>query len=66
MDNELITKKKPIRKSKKIHGIAEQAFGNHLIEQTAYQLYEERGKIDGYALEDWLRAEQIYVQRYTL
>jgi hypothetical protein len=27
------------------------------IRFRAYQLYEERGKIDGFELDDWLRAE---------
>lgn len=27
------------------------------IRQRAYQLYQERGGVDGYAEEDWLRAE---------
>lgn len=27
------------------------------IRCRAYQVYEERGKIDGHDLEDWLRAE---------
>jgi DUF2934 family protein len=28
------------------------------IAQRAYELYEERGRRAGYALEDWLRAER--------
>jgi Protein of unknown function (DUF2934) len=28
------------------------------IRQRAYQLYEERGRLDGNAMEDWLIAEQ--------
>lgn len=27
------------------------------IEQRAYELYEQRGRQDGYAFEDWLKAE---------
>lgn len=27
------------------------------VRRCAYQIYEERGKIDGYEVEDWLRAE---------
>ena len=27
------------------------------IRQRAYELYEQRGKVDGLALDDWLRAE---------
>jgi len=28
------------------------------IRQRAYQLYEERGRLDGSAMEDWLIAEE--------
>ncbi len=28
------------------------------IRQRAYQLYEERGRLDGKAMEDWLIAEE--------
>jgi outer membrane protein TolC len=28
------------------------------IAQRAYQLYETRGRVDGYDVQDWLRAEQ--------
>jgi len=28
-----------------------------MIRRRAYQLYEWRGSIDGYALDDWLQAE---------
>ena len=27
------------------------------IKHRAYQLYEERGRVDGYELEDWVQAE---------
>jgi Protein of unknown function (DUF2934) len=27
------------------------------IRQRAYELYEQRGKVDGLALDDWLQAE---------
>jgi Protein of unknown function (DUF2934) len=27
------------------------------IRRRAYELYEQRGKVDGYALYDWLQAE---------
>jgi hypothetical protein len=27
------------------------------IRQRAYELYIQRGKVDGHALEDWLRSE---------
>lgn len=28
------------------------------IRQRAYQMYEERGRLDGNAMEDWLTAEE--------
>jgi hypothetical protein len=27
------------------------------VAQTAYELYEKRGRVDGYDLDDWLKAE---------
>ena len=33
------------------------------IERVAYDLYEQRGRIDGHDLEDWLEAERIVTQR---
>ncbi len=29
------------------------------IARLAYQFYEERGRVDGYDMEDWLRAEAL-------
>lgn len=31
----------------------------HLTARKAYELYEQRGHIDGHALEDWLNAEAL-------
>ena len=31
----------------------------HLIALKASELYEQRGRVDGYALEDWVKAEAI-------
>jgi hypothetical protein len=31
----------------------------HLISLKAYELYEQRGREDGHALEDWLKAEAL-------
>jgi len=31
----------------------------HLIAIKAYELYEQRGRVDGHALEDWIKAEAI-------
>ena len=27
------------------------------LRRRAYELYEQRGRVDGYALDDWLQAE---------
>jgi phosphosulfolactate phosphohydrolase-like enzyme len=34
------------------------------IARVAYNLYERRGKLAGYALEDWLQAEKIVMERH--
>jgi len=36
------------------------------IRARAYQLYEQRGKRDGYALDDWLEAEAELTERRAL
>jgi hypothetical protein len=33
------------------------------IRQRAYQLYEERGCVEGYAVKDWLQAERELADR---
>lgn len=33
------------------------------VTRVAYELYEQRGRMDGRDLEDWLRAEAIVRQR---
>jgi len=35
------------------------------IAQLAFSLYESRGRQDGHAIEDWLRAEQELVRHYA-
>ena len=30
------------------------------IRDRAYQLYEQRGSVDGFALDDWFQAKQRY------
>jgi len=30
------------------------------IARLAYRFYEERGRVDGYDVEDWLRAEALF------
>jgi hypothetical protein len=37
--------------------IAAHANTDEQIRPRAYQLYEQRGKVDGHELEDWLQAE---------
>jgi Protein of unknown function (DUF2934) len=39
------------RKPKSSNAITER------IHQRAYELYEQRGRVDGFALDDWLQAE---------
>ncbi len=34
------------------------------VARVAYDLYEKRGRIHGYDLEDWLKAETIVKKRY--
>ncbi len=34
------------------------------VAKVAYELYEKRGRIHGYDLEDWLKAETIVMKRY--
>jgi hypothetical protein len=33
------------------------------IRVRAYELYERRGRIDGFAFDDWLQAEQKFAER---
>jgi len=35
------------------------------IQNRAFELYEQRGKVDGHDLEDWLQAESELVQPKT-
>jgi hypothetical protein len=41
----------------------EPATNEELIRARAFQLYEERGRIDGHAEEDWLQAELEVLSR---
>ncbi|MEX5214987.1 MAG: DUF2934 domain-containing protein [Nitrospiraceae bacterium] len=36
-----------------------------LIAAKAYELFEERGRVDGHDLDDWLEAEAIVVGRHV-
>lgn len=33
------------------------------VARVAYELYEQRGRVDGYDIEDWARAEEIVRER---
>lgn len=35
------------------------------VQQAAYALYERRGRKDGNALEDWLKAEEMVRRRHA-
>ncbi|MGE3154603.1 MAG: DUF2934 domain-containing protein [Nitrospiraceae bacterium] len=37
----------------------------HLIAAKAYELFEERGRVDGHDLDDWLEAEALVVGRHS-
>lgn len=37
---------------------------NEEIAKLAYELYRQRGGNDGYALDDWLKAEKIIMGKY--
>jgi hypothetical protein len=39
------------------HHVSASVHAEHIIRRRAYELYERRGRIDGHAEEDWLRAE---------
>lgn len=60
--NKRISAKNPMRKSvagrEKPVDMPRNGTGD-LIAMKAYELYERRGRIDGYDLEDWLKAEAI-------
>jgi hypothetical protein len=46
-------KKNRVESEESVHRVAEED-----IAQRAYFLYEQRGKVPGYELEDWLQAER--------
>lgn len=64
---DVAVKKKPARSGKKGNGEDRNAVDlkaktgdngrDEIIRQTAYSLYEARGYIGGYDLDDWLQAE---------
>ena len=55
------TAKKAIRSVAKndvaAQGLPSGAGHDEMIRQAAYAYYEERGRVDGHDLEDWLKAE---------
>ena len=54
-----VTKKQPTRVTSEPQELEDQ------IRLRAYELYEERGREDGYAEEDWLRAkEEIKIKKF--
>ena len=40
----------------------ERSLKHEEIARVAYELYEERGRLDGYDVDDWLKAEGIVRQ----
>ena len=65
-----LLKKPPVARNSKSLGLAERSSEAvelpdglwERIAQKAYELYENRGKEDGRALEDWLQAEPIVME----
>ncbi|MBA3057457.1 MAG: DUF2934 domain-containing protein [Gammaproteobacteria bacterium] len=65
-------KKKPTRSGKKGNGDDQNAVDlsaragdsgrDEIVRQTAYSLYEARGYVGGYDLDDWLQAEAKMAQ----
>ncbi len=51
-----MTAKSKTRKSRS-NNAAESSGIENRIRYRAYQLYEQRGKLDGFALDDWFQAE---------
>src|SRR5438270_11517182 len=37
---------------------------NELIRMRAYELYEQRGRADGFEAQDWLQAEEQVMEQY--
>lgn len=55
------TPRKPATKRDNVVAISKPA--RDVIEQLAYQFWEQRGYQHGYALQDWLRAEQELLEK---
>jgi hypothetical protein len=55
------TPRKTATKKENVVAIAKPA--RDVIEQLAYQFWEQRGYQHGYAIQDWLRAEQELLER---
>ncbi len=53
-------------KNTKTNGNAKASFDlEQAIRSRAYQLYEDRGRQDGFAQDDWLKAEAEVLSRYS-
>jgi hypothetical protein len=52
------TKKQPLDRTSGSHPNVEEE-----IRHSAYEFYEQRGREDGHALDDWLRAEAEVTNR---
>jgi hypothetical protein len=46
--------------------LTNQAVSDMEIREQAFKLYEERGRVDGYDLQDWFEAESILRERGKL
>ena len=45
--------------------LSDRALLRRLFARRAYQLYEERGCVDGFDLQDWLQAEHEILEQLT-
>jgi hypothetical protein len=48
----------PVPMSVQLAGVSGQPDLSELIAARAYELYQQRGAIDGYDVDDWLQAER--------
>lgn len=45
-------------------GTAAARVDHHEVARLAYALYEQRGRVEGHALDDWLKAEAMVRERW--
>ena len=57
MARKKITTRLPLRRRPADDDLTESLETEERIRRRSYELYLERGGVDGFALEDWLRAE---------